>query len=355
MRWCVNSGCVPWASNVWEKAKSHLILAIVTVFIWMAADQNVREDQSFKIPVRLATREAERYVAIAEPPYQVVLDITMMGRRRQLREFAELVNSKSVFEAVIDESKPSSPEPQTLFTEADILRNVREFSAARVVPKSVSPRTVMARIDDYETVRNVSVEPNYGDLKVVAEIVPARISVQLPRFAAAVLKEDPVFRPNVEQRIRETRQPNNTFIIKAPVTLEFEDLDSRNPLKVSPAEEIIITGRIESLTETRRKGPIQITWSIPDEVQAKYVVVAKPDQNLRRDIEVTGPRGQVEQLPLHRIRGFVEVMAADEPSKDITRAIRFVLPEGFSLASAPSQHEITFMLVPRATTPTPAG
>lgn len=336
---------------MWEKAKSHLVLVVVTIFIWMAADQNVREEQSFRIPVRLTSSAAERYAAFAEPPYQTVLDVTMLGRRRLLREFADLVKSKPVFEAILDESKPASPEPQSLFTEADIFHAIREFDAARVVSKSVLPRTVLVRIDDYEVIPNVAVEPNYGDLKVIAEVVPAKISVRLPRFAAAALKENPVFRPNVEQRLRDARQPDGAFAITVPVAFEFENLDPRTLLKASPTEEIAITGRIESLAETRRKGPIQITWSIPDEVQAKYVVVAKPDQNLRRDIEVTGPRGQVEQLPLQRIRGFVDVMAADEPNKDITRAIRFVLPEGFSLASDPSQHEITFTLVPRTTTP----
>jgi methyl coenzyme M reductase subunit D len=342
-------------ADVWEQTKSHLVLAVVTVFIWMAADQNVREEQSFKIPVRLTAGTAERYAAFSEPPYQVVLDVTMVGRRRLLREFANLVNSKSAFEAVVDESKSSSLEPQSLFTEADIFHNIREFNAARVVAKSVSPRTALVRIDDYEVIPNVAVEPNYGDLKVVAEAVPAKISVRLPRFAAAALKKDPVFRPNVEQRLRDARQPDGAFAVTVPVAFEFENLDPRTLLKASSTEEVVISGRIESLTETRRKGPVQITWSIPDEVQAKYVVVAKPDQNLRRDIEVTGPRGQVEQLSVQKIRGFVEVMAADEPNKDITRAIRFVLPEGFSLASDPSQHEITFVLVPRATTPAAGG
>lgn len=333
---------------MWDKLKSQIVVVVITVFIWMAADQNVREEQTFRVSVRPAARESERYVAIAEPPYQVVLDVTMAGRRRQLKEFADLVASKAVFEAFIDESKESSPLPQSISTETDLINKIREFKDARVVVKSVFPRTVSVRIDDYETVRAVAVEPNYGDLKVLADVSPSELAVRLPRFAAKGLKEDPVFRPNVEQRVRDARQPDSTFVIKVPVSFEFDNLDPRSPVKITPADEITISGRIESLTETRRKGPIQITWSIPDEVQAKYVVVPKPGQNLRRDIEVTGPKGQVEQLPLQKIRGFVEVMAGDEPNKEITRAVRYILPEGFTLASDSAQHEITFTLVPRA-------
>jgi hypothetical protein len=336
--------------NVWDKFKSLFVVIVMTVFIWMAADQNVREEQVFRVSVRLAARASERYASVAEPPYFVGLDVTMTGRRRQLKAFADLLTSKAVFEAIVDESKVSNPLPQSLSTETDIISKIKEFKDAPVVVKSVFPRTVSVLIDDYETVRAVVVEPNYGDLKVVAEVSPSELSVRLPRFAAKILKEDPVFRPNVEQRVRDARQPDGAFAIKVAVSFDFDNLDPRNPIKIAPSDELAITGRIESLTETRRKGPIQITWSIPDEVQAKYVVVPKPGQNLRRDIEVTGPKGQVEQMPLQKIRGFVEVMAADEPNKEITRAVRFILPEGFTLASDPAQHEITFTLVPRATT-----
>jgi hypothetical protein len=335
---------------VWDKLKSQIVVVVVTVFIWMAADQNVREEQTFRVSVRLAVRESERYASTVEPPYQVILDVTMAGRRRQLKEFADLLASKAVFEAFIDESKESSLLPQSISTDTDLIGKIREFKEARVVVKSVSPRTVSVRIDDYETVRAVAVEPNYGDLKVVADVMPSELAVRLPRFVAKMLKDDPVFRPNIEQRVRDARQPDNAFAIKVPVSFEFENLDPRSPLKITPTDEITITGRIESLTETRRKGPVQITWSIPDEVQAKYMILLKPGQNLRRDIEVTGPKGQVEQLPLQKIRGFVEVMAGDEPNKEITRAVRFILPEGFTLASDPAQHEITFTLMPRATT-----
>lgn len=336
--------------GVWEHLKPNLVLAVVTVFIWMAADRNVREERSFQVPVRLVAHESERYAALAEPPYQAVLEVKATGSRRQLKEFADLVNSKPIFEAVADESRASSSEPQAVSSEADIFKNIKELQSGRVLIKSISPQTLSVLIDDYETVRNVAVEPDFGDLKVVADVSPAKVSVRLPRFAARLVQKDPVFRPKVEQRIRDARQPDNAFAFKAPVSFEFENLDPRNPVKVSPTDEITITGRIESRTETRRKGPIQITWSIPDEVQAAYVVAVKPGENLRRDIEVTGPRGQVEQLPLQKIRGFVDVMAADEPNKEITRAIRYVLPEGFALASDQPEHEITFTLTPRAAT-----
>ena len=90
---------------MWDKLKQNIVVIVITIFIWMAADQNVREEQTFRIAARLVSRESDRYAAIAEPPYQVVLDMTVAGRRRQLKEFADVLASKAVFEAYVDESK----------------------------------------------------------------------------------------------------------------------------------------------------------------------------------------------------------------------------------------------------------
>ena len=124
-------------------------------------------------------------------------------------------------------------------------------------------------------------------------------------------------------------------------------------VKVLPAPEVTLAGQIESLTATRRKGPIQITWSIPDQVQREFRIVVAPDSNFRPDIDVTGPRDLLDQLDPREIRAIVDVYAADaeKPGVPIRRVVQFVLPPGFSLAPAPgtgtgTQHELVFRLEP---------
>ncbi|MFH1417513.1 MAG: hypothetical protein ABII12_04405 [Planctomycetota bacterium] len=337
--------------QLWKKVKSAAVVITLTVFIWLVADQGVREEKSFPISVRLNSDTSERYASFAEPPYQIAMHVLFEGRRRQLRAFEDLLKSKALLDANVNETQLPGSEPRSVSTERDVLYQVKEVRQAGLVVKSVSPETALVLIDTYQSVPNVVVEPDYGDLRVVAEVSPKRLSVRLPRFAARRLEVDPAFRPDVEQRIREVCRADNTFEISVPVTFECDGLDPEKPAQITPASEITISGRIESLSETRRKGPIQITWSIPDEVQSRYTIVPRSGQSFRCDIELRGPRGQVEQLPLDTIRGFVDVMAADEPNKEITRSVQFVLPEGFSMASDPSLHEIMFTLVPRA----PAG
>jgi hypothetical protein len=73
--------------------------------------------------------------------------------------------------------------------------------------------------------------------------------------------------------------------------------------------------------------------------------------SLRQSIAVTGPANQLDQLEPQEIRAFVEVLAADmdEPGKEITRPVQYVLPPGFSLAGGSGVHTVAFKLTPRAT------
>lgn len=333
--------------TAWKPFRSAVLVVVFTLFIWLVADQYVRDQRSFSLTVRLESSDPNRYAAIAEAPFEATLHFTLEGRRRQLAQFADVVAAQSYFEAIIDsDDELSSTEPQLLAIKSDVLYRIQEIRDSGMAVLSVSRDSLLARIDDYEVVPNVIVAPNYGDSKVVATMSPQRLSVRLPRFAARQLMQDPYFRPSAEQAIRDSQKPDSSFEITIPVAFDIDGLDPHVPLQITPSSEVSITGRIETLVETRRKGPIQITWSMPDEVQRKYMVVPKPGQSMRRDIDVTGPKGQVEQLQLSKIRGFVDVMASDLPGREITRVVQFVLPEGFSLASGVSQNEIVFTLEP---------
>lgn len=331
--------------GAWQHAKAGAAIVVTTVFIWLVADQYVREEQPFQIRARLLSGSPDRYVAVAEPPFEVTLDLMLSGRRKHLKEFADVVASRDVFEAIINPTGVSRPEPQFLAVENDVLPSVKELRKSRLLVKSVSPSSLSVIIDEYEVVRAVAIEPDYGDLKVTATMAPDHVSVRLPTFAAARLRADPFFRPDLRQAVKETSKAgSDSFELRVPVTFSFKDLAPTTLLEINPSREVTITGRVESQVETVRKGPIQITWSLPDEVQQKYVVVLKAGQSLRRDIDVTGPKGQVEQLQPQKIRGFVDVLVADEPGREIVRAVQYVLPEGFSLAANSRPHEVAFLL-----------
>ncbi len=336
---------------IWNKIKTICVVVVITFLIWFAADQNVMEPESFTISVRLASTDPDRYVSLAEAPYQVTLRVTVRGRRRHRQDFAELLKSQSVFVANIDESKPTSKTPQSISVIDDVLSTIRPIQESRLAIASVEPMTLSALIDEYVHVTDVHVKPDYGDLRVSAELSPQQVSVRLPRFSADLLGSAPVATAAAEQRIRAGQAADGTFEIKAPLAFPIlKDLDPNLPIEFLPSSDANIKGRIEALTETQRKGPIQITWSIPDDVQTKYVVVAN-EAKFRVNIDVTGPKDRLDQLESSDILGLVEIFAGDMddpgPGKEITREVRFILVEPAKFpdcALSPEIHEVRFRL-----------
>jgi hypothetical protein len=335
----------------WEKFKRILVVVVVTVFIWLAADQYVRREQLFRIPVRVVSHDPDRYAAIAGDRHQVTLTVTMVGRHKHLKRFADSFGPNDFFEAVVDETRVDR-HPQSVSTLNDILRRIKEIRESRLSIKSVSPPTVSIRIDEYEVIPNVAVEPDYGDLRVVNPVCnPDTVSVRIPRFATPQLLNERVIRPEAANVVQEATKGRSSFQeVPLPLTLEA---DPTLGIEIIP-DQVTLSGVVEARNATDVKGPVQITFSTPNEVQEGFAIVANPDSIFRQSIEVTGPSEALERLDPRDIRGFVDVMAADmnEPGKEITRPVRYVLPPGFALAADSPTHEITFKLVPRAPAPT---
>lgn len=337
---------------MWEKFKSGAVIVFVTFMIWFAADQNVKEEASYRVSVRLISNDPDRYAAIADMPHQATFNLTLHARRRRLQEFAEIVGPEKVFEAKAGATDPVSDKPQPM-SARELLNKVpelNEFGTAYI--SSIEPQDVMVYIDKYATVEDVRVEPVYGELKVIATANPSKVSVRLPQFLVKQLEKNRVATADAEQHIRSASKPDGSFQVTVPLT--FAALRSIPPgvdMKIIP-NEVTIAGAIESLNATRRKGPIQITWSIPDQVQRDFRIVASQETNLRADIDVTGPREKIDQLDPRDIRAFIDVLVSDteKPGVKIRRTATFILPPGFEAVPGPP-HDVEFTLQPLADEP----
>lgn len=342
---------------MWESIKSFLIVAIITILIWFAADRNVSEEQSFQIAVRVVSGDPDRYAALAAAPYQTTLTLRMVGRRRLLQEMTDLFSAKTVFESTFDRSEEAGSKPR-LISSMEVVAHIKRLQDVLWSIRSVEPASVAVLVDDYVKVDNIKVEPIYGDLKVSALPSPSEVSIRLPRFRAERLRRRPIATADAEARIRAASKPDGSFQVKVPLKCDaLKDLPPDVNVKILPTDEVLISGRIESLTATRRKGPIQITWSIPQQVQKDYIIVVDPDANLRPDIDVTGPKDAIDQLEPRDIRAFVDILTSDteKPRTKIRRAAQFILPKGFELASTAQPFEVVFELEPRATADTVGG
>jgi hypothetical protein len=338
-----------------EHIKSLLIVAVITAFVWLAADQNVQEEQSFNIPVRVATPDPNRYVALVTPPKQAMLRVSMSGRRRYLQAFADLVRTQGVFEATLDESKPTRQEPQLLSTADDLLKKIRGVAESHLIVKSVTPAEVTVLIDEFVEITDLSIQPNFGDLRVSATCAPSQVTARLPRSALGLLPADRVLRPNMAGPVKEelkSAPDNPDFKLIIPLVLESE---LSAPITFLP-DKVTVAGVVEGLQAKATKGPVPISFTVPLQVQERFTIAFEPSTNLLQNVEITGPVNLLGRLNPRDIRAYVEVLVEDmdEPGKKITRPVQFILPPGFTLPPDAIPPSITFTLVARPTA-TPSG
>jgi len=341
---------------IWNKFKSFCATAALTLLIWLAADQMVTDSTRIEIPVRLVSDKL--YVATRDQSPQLIFSVNLTGRRRKLTEFRDQIeNRKSApFESVIDPLRHPDKEPQSI-SGAEIIRQIHEFATANLSIESITPQTVTVLIDKYDVVPNVTVIPNFGALRVDATCTPTTVSARLPAFAAGSLKNDKSIRVEAETAFRDAKNGNpDAKTLSAVVHLPIE-LGPGVPVQFTPAE-VTLRGSVEALTETRRVGPVQIKFLIPDEVQQKYKVVPKPDANLRPDIDVVGPIAVLARLDPRDVRGLVEIKASDmdQSGQDISRNAIFDLPRdlpGLTLSATAPPQSIVFRLVERGAADAP--
>ncbi|MCG8404069.1 MAG: hypothetical protein MI923_02605 [Phycisphaerales bacterium] len=338
----------------WRKFKTAMVVTLITLLIWYAADMNVSETTPFSIQIRLTSADPDRYAGlVTEGPYEQTITVDLKGRRRRLRDFRDLLEKTGVVTIEIDRSQPTSVEPQELSTIDDVLPRMKELQESWLNIDNATPKTLKARIDEIET-RVLPIKEDFGNLEVSApHLSHQNITVRMPRFAWAMLGDEPVVLDNAEGIIRDAvaRADGDSFEEDVPLTMGLmNDLKLDADMVEFQPSEVRVTGRIRATRVTKSKGPIQIKWYIPNEVQKEYVV--ETEQELRMNIDVKGPENRIEQLNAADIRGWVEVFAGDVddpgPGKEITRKVEFRLPTEFSdcIPVLEPHPEIRFRLEP---------
>jgi hypothetical protein len=315
--------------SVLTSLRTGLIVIVITLLIWIAADQSVLIDENITITIRPTSIRSDVYVAFAEPPFQRDIDIRVRGRRRSLEELQLWVANHGVIEIPIE--APESPIPFDMSVRESLLRRVGEIRRAGVV-LSATPEQVTMRVDGYVEVTEVPVRVDYGELRVRDESGNKAVAASVPRF----VEKDERFQSNRRAIVYAApliadRTPGGRFELNAKPSLELPMPLPENAIKLVP-DTITLQGRIDSLEATESKGPITIKWSIPDLVLQDYLPVAE-NPDFFPYIEVKGPADRVARLDSADIRALVEVLARDPdspgPNTTIQREVRIILPAGF--------------------------
>jgi len=329
---------------MWDKVKQFATVALFTLLIWFAADQNVEDERTYEFMIRAVSADPGRYVNLVEQGGQVKVRLTLKGLRRHLDAFENTVTKTPVMEAVIDSTEEASlleKLPQT----KELLLKVREIDESKLRIMSVTPESVKLRVDEFEVIPDVAVRPTFGDVQVTnVECTPSRVSVRLPRFAAEALKTSRVLRPNAEGLLRERDDVSgDDRPFQGEVRLSYE---APAPVDIVPRE-VTVSGMVESLTDRKTLRPVVVVYLVPDAVQREFVVESAAGSKFNLDVEVTGSKNLLQQVDARDVRGYVEVKAQDMESaeQEIERPVEFMLPAGIKLVPKTPAPTVRFKLV----------
>lgn len=321
-----------------SRVKTAATVVAFTLLIWLAADFNVSESQTFSILVTIRGADPDQYVAFADGRGSLRLEVSMYGRRIHRERFRESAKNRTL-EAVIagrDFGDASDWSTQ------DILAGIPEIESSRLTIRGVEPSVVSILSDEYVTRRDVRVEPDFGDFQVLLDADPPTVSVRLPKFKEAeVLRDGSI---TADARTALTRIGANPEDARFRITVSLAI-----PGCVIEPDTVTLEGVVETPTDTGQFGPIPIKYGLPDALQRDFVVEPVEGTTLIRQIRVRGPKTQLDQLRAHDIKAYIDIKAEyrDQPDKMYSVDIQYVLPPelpALEVVSEPEQQRIKFTL-----------
>ncbi len=332
---------------MWQNSKNAAAVAVITLLIWWSADRGVTDADHFA--VRLAVRAADPGVLAAlESPNPAEVTATLSGTRGRLEALRSRLRREPAlaFEYVLSVDA-SAPGRRPLSTRT-MLAGSAAFGELGLDVVDVQPPEAVVTLDRFVSER-LRIEPDFGAIGV-ENVACQPATVELRRVPARLLASrygDRVLRPSAEPALRQwlTAHPEETTF-EIDVTLSVPD--APHVIEFVPSPHVKVVGRFVSPLATVRRGPVQVVFAIPPDVQRQYEVRPAEKSNLRPDVWIRGPKAQVEQIAPQEISLYVEVRASDVAgtTKVVQRAPRVILPPGVELAREPE--EIEFELVERA-------
>lgn len=331
---------------MWNQVKHFATVAILTWLIWWSADRRVTDRE--EVSLRIAVKSSEQsFTANIENPRPAEVLATLTGPRGRLDAFRAMRERNPGF--TVEYAWPSDDNIVGVRTiqARRLLLDSRLFRQAGLDVEEIRPPEVSVMIDRLETVK-MEVRPDFGSVRVESVTCsPPTVEVRrLPGSLASGRYADHILRPPAEQAVRQ-------WLTSHPDDEEFSfDLSLGIPeastiVDFSPSATVKVSGRFVNLFSTAIKGPVQIVFAVPPDVERQFILKPLEGSNFRPDVYVRGPTAEVEKLTPQQIFLYVDVLASDAAgtSKSVRRAPKAVLPGGFELER--ELQEVEFELIER--------
>ena len=334
----------PWWA---EQVKNFSWVIVVSVLIWIYADMEFTENKDFKMALHFKTTPVSKLVLLSDN--DIELTFRARGNHGSLEKFEDL-KKRGGNRMEIDVSDFQPDVAQSVSVE-DLLPRDSDFAKSGLTVTSASQKQVQFSLD-----------------RLVSHEVPVKLD-----YTGATVSE-PVLTPKTMQvevaqsRWEQIRQENaNPVLLTEPVNLQKVDTSKPLKLMVLPAigsvgvqlpekHEVEVKVQVKTLTEqialdinVRVVEPV--SWLSPtDNTWKEFEFVRKDPLEWRKQVQVTGPRQDLEMLKAREQEVTAFVTLTDEDKKPVSwnmRTVTVCFPPDLQVKLAPSENPtVQFKMVP---------
>jgi hypothetical protein len=337
-----------------DKGRNFAFVAAVTVLIWVYADMDVAEDRTFRAAVELTTVASSQVEILT--PRQAEVKFTLRGTRKSLRTFQEQLDQKG---GRIDYDVSGDYQPGTNSVSAeDVINQAEILSRLNLSMLSSAPSYINFTLDKRVTA-DAEVQFDYTGANLTQEpiVEPSRVKIRLAQMDLDALRKD---LPEAQPLVLKTRQVN---LAGAPAGRpETQQVEVRLPATKFPAElepkSVSVTYQINQRTTTQKiTVSVQVlcpaSWAGETGIWSDYMLVRQDPLEWKPEIEVTGPRQDLEKLKAEMVEAYLPLTDLDtRPTTSwLTGTVRYVFPAGMNVQVVGDKPVVHYRLDKRAERP----
>jgi hypothetical protein len=315
-----------------------MVTCLLTVLIWVFADQADRREVSVPVRLRLVPSPNSDLEARFIDPESGVVKVRVRGTNRALQR---LGTSDPAGAIVVDWRLPAgSPVGRSTHELQPLLDGSPRF--AGVVVADTYPRQATIEVDRY-VVRELPIRVRSGTYAFVSEPVVDHPSVKV-RILESAWREIPVEARQLQLSLDNhlKRKPQGQLL---SFDVALPRLLAGHPITVEP-ENVNINLTLQERTSERKIAPVVVKFAVASELWGAYRPELRDPSQERLEIVVLGSEDALAQLAARNVLGIIDVTSDDISPQGEFRIKRpvFLLPPGIRLKGEAPQ--IEFRLAP---------
>ncbi|MEZ6241446.1 MAG: hypothetical protein R3B57_00220 [Phycisphaerales bacterium] len=279
----------------WARIKTGLVVAVLTVLVWVLAESRTLRTEQVTLVVTIADEgDGANLVRVTDPQWKGEVEVTLLGSAAVVADMRERLGGRVAL--VVGRELPGSP-GEHVVPVRDALRKTEALRDSGVTIQEIRPETVAIQVDrSVETSIPVTVRAPTGRLDAPPKSSPASVLVRAPASAMegidtstleAVAEIDPELLDNVapgrEEVISGVR-------LKTPTPLAGAWHVSMAP----PIVDVTVVVRTRTRSHTIPRLPVQVMLPPPE--LGRWRISLAPEDTDLFDVVITGPSDAVEKV-----------------------------------------------------------